>query len=159
MSFDLREFRDALGQFATGVCVITANPEGWEPFGLTVNSFASVSLEPPLILWSLQSDSEMIEAFNKAERFTVNILRAEQEQLSTQYAIKGDHILAAEHFEWGANGTPIMPATLVSLECEMEARHPGGDHIILMGRVTELSQHAAGAPLLFCAGGYRQLAD
>ncbi len=159
MCFDLREFRDALGQFATGVCVITANPEGWEPFGLTVNSFASVSLEPPLILWSLQSDSEMIEAFNKAERFTVNILRAEQEQLSTQYAIKGDHILAAEHFEWGANGTPIMPATLVSLECEMEARHPGGDHIILMGRVTELSQHAAGAPLLFCAGGYRQLAD
>ena len=159
MSFDRREFRDALGQFATGVCVITANPEGWEPFGLTVNSFASVSLEPPLILWSLQSDSEMIEAFDKAERFTVNILRAEQEQLSTQYAIKGDHILAAEHFEWGANGTPIMPATLVSLECEMEARHPGGDHIILMGRVTELSQHAAGAPLLFCAGGYRQLAD
>ena len=60
MSFDSREFRDALGQFATGVCVITANPEGWEPFGMTVNSFASVSLDPPLILWSLQNDSEML---------------------------------------------------------------------------------------------------
>ena len=129
MSFERREFRDALGQFATGVCVITANPEGWEPFGLTVNSFASVSLEPPLILWSLQSDSEMIEAFNKAERFTVNILRAEQEELSTQYAIKGDHILTAEHFELGSGGTPVMPATLVSLECEIEARHPGGGNI------------------------------
>ena len=159
MSFDRREFRDALGQFATGVCVITANPEGWEPFGLTVNSFASVSLDPPLILWSLQSDSEMIEAFNKAERFTVNILRAEQEELSTQYAIKGDHILAAEHFELGSGGTPVMPATLVSLECEMEARHPGGDHVILVGRVTELSRREAGAPLLFCAGGYRQVVD
>ena len=158
MSLDRREFRDALGQFATGVCVITANPEGWEPFGLTVNSFASVSLEPPLILWSLQNDSEMIEAFNKAERFTVNILRTEQEDLSTQYAKKGDHCLAAGHYEMGSSGTPVMPATLVSMECELEARHPGGDHVILVGRVTELSQRDAGAPLLFCAGGYRQLA-
>jgi flavin reductase (DIM6/NTAB) family NADH-FMN oxidoreductase RutF len=101
----------------------------------------------------------MIEAFNKAERFTVNILRAEQEELSTQYAIKGDHILAAEHFELGSGGTPVMPSTLVSLECEMDARHPGGDHIILVGRVTELSRREAGAPLLFCAGGYRQVVD
>jgi flavin reductase (DIM6/NTAB) family NADH-FMN oxidoreductase RutF len=159
MSFNSRDFRDALGHFATGVCVISANPEGWEPFGLTVNSFASVSLDPPLILWSLQSDSEMREAFNKAERFTVNILRAEQEDLSNQYAKKGDHSLAAGHFELGVSGTPIMPATLVSLECELEARHPGGDHIILVGRVTELSRRDAGAPLLFCAGSYRQLAD
>jgi flavin reductase (DIM6/NTAB) family NADH-FMN oxidoreductase RutF len=159
MSFDRREFRDALGQFATGVCVVTANPEGWEPFGMTVNSFASVSLDPPLILWSLQGDSEMREAFDRTERFTVNILRAEQEDLSNHYAKKGDHCLAAGHFELGANGSPVMPATLLSLECELEARHPGGDHIILVGRVIALSQREAGAPLLFCAGGYRQVAD
>ena len=158
MSFDSREFRDALGHFATGVCVITANPEGWEPFGMTVNSFASVSLDPPLILWSLKGDSEMREAFDKAERFAVNILRAEQQDLSDLYAKKDDHSLAPGHFELGASGAPIMPATLVSMECELEARHPGGDHIILVGRVTKLVQREAGAPLLFCAGGYRQLA-
>jgi flavin reductase (DIM6/NTAB) family NADH-FMN oxidoreductase RutF len=157
MSFDSREFRDALGQFATGVCVVTASPEGWEPFGMTVNSFASVSLDPPLVLWSLQNDSEMFDAFDKTSRFGVNILRADQQDLSNQYAKKGDHSLTAEHFEMGDSGTPVMPASLVSMECELEARHPGGDHVILVGRVTSFTQREAGAPLLFCAGAYRQL--
>ena len=157
MSFTTRDFRDALGSFATGVCVISANPEGWQPFGMTVNSFASVSLDPPLVLWSLQSDSELYEAFEKTERFAVNILRSDQEELSNQYAKKGDHLLSAEHFEIGASGVPILPQTLVSLECELEARHPGGDHVILVGRVVELTQRNNGDPLLFCSGAYRHL--
>ena len=158
MSIDPREFRDALGQFATGVCVIGANPEGWEPFGMTVNSFASVSLDPPLVLWSLQNDSEMFDAFEASGGFTVNILRAGQQELSNQYAKKGDHILDAEHFEIGESGQPVMPATLVSFECDMEARHPGGDHVILVGRVTHMTHREAGAPLLFSAGSYQELA-
>ena len=157
MSFTTRDFRDGLGSFATGVCVISANPEGWQPFGMTVNSFASVSLDPPLVLWSLQSDSELYEAFEKTERFAVNILRSDQEELSNQYARKGDHLLSAEHFEIGASGVPILPQTLVSLECELEARHPGGDHVILVGRVVELTQRNNGDPLLFCSGAYRHL--
>ncbi len=157
MSFTTRDFRDALGSFATGVCVISANPEGWQPFGMTVNSFASVSLDPPLVLWSLQNDSELYEAFEKTDRFAVNILRSDQEALSNQYARKGDHLLSAEHFEIGASGVPILPQTLVSLECELEARHPGGDHVILVGRVVELTQRNNGDPLLFCSGAYRHL--
>lgn len=158
MSIDSRDFRDALGQFATGVCVITANPEGWAPFGMTVNSFASVSLDPPLVLWSLQNDSEMFEAFEASQGFAVNILRASQQDLSNQYAKKGDHALSADHFIIGESGLPVLPDTLVSFECEFEARHAGGDHLILVGRVTAMDHREEGEPLLFCAGSYRELA-
>ena len=158
MSFNSRDFRDALGSFVTGVCVISANPEGLKPFGMTVNSFASVSLDPPLILWSLQNDSDMFEAFEKTEKFGVNILRSDQEDLSNQYAKKGDHLLSAEHFELGATGVPVLPQTLVSFECELENRYPGGDHAILIGRVLEFTQRDNGEPLLFCSGAYRHLA-
>jgi flavin reductase (DIM6/NTAB) family NADH-FMN oxidoreductase RutF len=158
MSFSSRDFRDALGHFATGVCVRTANPEGGVPFGMTVNSFASVSLDPPLILWSLQNDSDMFSAFEQAEHFGVNVLRAEHRDLSGLYARKGDHALAAADFELGVTGVPVMPETLVSMECKLEARYPGGDHVILVGRVLELTQREAGPPLLFCAGAYRELA-
>lgn len=157
MSLDSREFRDALGHFATGVCVITANPEGYEPFGMTVNSFASVSLDPPLVLWSLQNNSEMYAAFEKATRFAVNVLHGGQEALSNQYARKDNHLLDADHFVIGATGVPVMPATSVSFECEMEATYPGGDHLILVARVLEMANRDTGDPLLFCAGRYREL--
>ena len=157
MSFDSREFRNALGCFATGVCVVGANPEGYEPFGLTVNSFASVSLEPPLVLWSLQNDSEMFGAFERTRHYSVNFLSSEQRELSNQYAKKGDHVFDADHYVIGATGCPIMPAALVSLECEVEATHPGGDHLIFLGRVLELRNDSVGEPLLFYSGGYREL--
>ncbi len=159
MSFTSREFRDVLGAFTTGVCIITAHPDGGEPFGVTVNSFASVSLEPPLVLWSLQNDSEMYQAFEQSSQFGVNILRSQQQGLANQYAKKDDHNLSADHFEFGVSGVPIMPATMVSMECEVEARHPGGDHIILVGRVVEFTRREPGQPLLFCAGSYRDLAS
>ncbi len=158
MSFDTREFRNALGQFATGVCVITAQPEGAEPFGMTVNSFASVSLDPPLVLWSLQNDSEMFAAWEGCTRYAINILRADQQDLSNQYARKGDHTLHPSHFIDGEHGAPVMPDTLASFECEDHARHPGGDHVILLGRVLNFEQRDNGQPLLFHAGAYRELA-
>jgi flavin reductase (DIM6/NTAB) family NADH-FMN oxidoreductase RutF len=158
MSIDGREFRDALGFFATGVCVITANPEGHEPFGMTVNSFASVSLDPPLILWSLQNNSEMYEAWVKSRKFAVNILRQDQQPLASRYARKGDHSLEAADYTLGATGLPVLPNSLVSLECELSATHPGGDHLIIVGHVLEMENRENGEPLLFCAGGYRELA-
>ena len=158
MSIDGREFRDALGCFATGVCVITASPQGYQPFGVTVNSFASVSLDPPLILWSLQNDSEMFAAWEQASQFAVNILRKDQRDMASQYARKGDHLLPAEHFEMGATGVPVLPDTLVSFECELGTTHPGGDHVILIGKVLEMNVRDNGEPLLFCAGAYRELA-
>ncbi|MCX2981201.1 flavin reductase [Halieaceae bacterium IMCC14734] len=158
MTIDSREFRDALGCFATGVTVITANPEGQQPFGMTVNSFASVSLDPPLVLWSLQNNSEMFDVWERASTFGVNILRADQQDLSNLYARKGDHLLEADHFVAGVTGVPVLPDSLVSMECEVEARYPGGDHTIIVGRVTAMENRDNGEPLLFCAGGYRELA-
>ena len=158
MNFDSREFRDALGCFATGVCVITGQPEEGEAFGMTVNSFASVSLEPPLVLWSLQNNSDMFDTFQNCTRWAVNILREDQELLSGRYAVKGEHNLDPAHYELTGSGIPIMPDTLVSLECEEEARHPGGDHVILIARVLNMTRRDSGSPLLFCGGSYARLA-
>jgi flavin reductase (DIM6/NTAB) family NADH-FMN oxidoreductase RutF len=157
MSLDSREFRNALGNFATGVCVITANPEGFQPFGMTVNSLASVSLDPALVLWSLQNDSECMAAFDKADKFTVNILTEEQQDLSNLYAKKGDHALVPEHYRIGRSGSPVLRGVITSFECDVWARYPGGDHLILVGEVQEMEVNSNANPLLFTAGQYRQL--
>ena len=157
MSFDSREFRNAMGTFATGVCVITANPEGYEPFGMTVNSFASLSLDPALLLWNLQNNSECIPAFEKATKFAVNILASDQQDLSNLYAKKGDHVLAAEHFRIGKSSLPVLHGVVTSFECDLWARYPGGDHVILVGEVTEMDSNPNKQPLLFSAGQYRHL--
>ncbi|HEB28033.1 MAG TPA: flavin reductase [Porticoccus sp.] len=157
MSLDSREFRNTLGTFTTGVCIITANPEGYEPFGMTVNSFASVSLDPALILWSLQNDSECIPAFEKADKFAVNILAADQQDLSNLYAKKGDHVLAPEHFRLGKSGSPLVRGVVTSFECNIWARYPGGDHVILVGEATDMETNSNKQPLLFNAGQYREL--
>jgi flavin reductase (DIM6/NTAB) family NADH-FMN oxidoreductase RutF len=158
MNFSSREFRDALGCFATGICVVTAKPGQGDAFGITINSFASVSLEPPLVLWSLQNNSEMYEAFESCQRWAVNVLRSGQKGMSTQYAKRGDHLLEPTHFKMSGNGIPVMPAALVSFECELEARYPGGDHTILVARVLEMTQREQTSPLVFCSGSYRELA-
>jgi len=157
MSFDQRAFRDALGQFPTGVTVITVNPEQGVPFGVTANSFASVSLDPPLILWSLQKNSDTFADFEKVERFAVNVLSSDQQALSNQYAKKHSHQLDDAHYRMGEVDTPLINDAIVSFECEIDARHEGGDHIILVGKVLAMSDIAAGEPLAFCAGKYRAL--
>lgn len=157
MSFTSRELRDALGQFATGVCVITANPPGETPFGMTVNSFASVSLEPPLVLWSLQKDSECVPSFANAKQFAVNILRQDQQAVSNRYAKKGEHDLEAGTFRQGSSGCVVLQESLACFECEIDARHDGGDHIIIIGRVLEMDNSPTGKPLLFHAGKYGEL--
>lgn len=157
MSLDSREFRNALGTFTTGVCVVTANPEGAVPFGMTVNSFASVSLDPALILWSIQNDSECLEGFDKANRFAVNILAIDQMDLSNQYAAKGDHALDPAHFRLGRSGLPLLRGVVTSFECKLWARYPGGDHTILVGEVTAMENNPNKLPLLFSAGKYCQI--
>ncbi|MCP3906991.1 MAG: flavin reductase family protein [Oceanicoccus sp.] len=156
-SFDSLEFRNALGTFATGVCVVTANPEGYEPFGMTVNSFASVSLDPALVLWSLQNNSECFSVFEKADKFAVNILASDQIDLSNLYAQKNNHVLAPKHFRIGKSGLPVVRGVVTSFECNVWARYPGGDHVILVGEVTEMENNSNKEPLLFNAGQYREL--
>ncbi len=157
MSIESRELRNLLGRFPTGVCVITAiSPEGI-PQGMTANSFASVSLDPPLVLWSLQNSSEVFDTFAAPRNYAINVLTAEQVGLSNQYARKGDHALSPAHFRLGRHGAPIIRDALVSFECELYATHDGGDHQIIVGRVRDTVARAVGQPLLFYCGAYREL--
>jgi flavin reductase (DIM6/NTAB) family NADH-FMN oxidoreductase RutF len=157
MSFDGRELRNALGRFATGVCLITTVGDDNKALAMTANSFSSVSLDPPLILWCLQNNSDVFEAFASPRHFAINILAAEQQDLSNQYAKKDHHELDAAHYRDGKYGTPIIRNALVNFECELEATHEGGDHLIIVGRVRDMYQRPSGSPLLFFAGGYRDI--
>ena len=156
MSFDGRKFRDALGRFATGVCVITTT-DAQKPKGMTVNSFASVSLDPPLVLWSLQNNSDIYDAFASPRHFAINILSKEQQGHANAYAKKGDHLLQPDHYRIGKYGSPIIRNALTTLECELETCHDGGDHLIVIGRVRDMHTRPTGEPLLFFSGGYREL--
>jgi len=157
MTIDARELRNTLGRFATGVCVITTVGADGTPLGLTANSFASVSLEPPLVLWSLQNNSDVYASFSRPRSFAINVLALEHLELSNQYAKKGDHRLAPGHFRWGRHGAPLIRDALASFECELYATHEGGDHLIIVGRVRDVTCRPTGRPLLFYAGGYREL--
>ena len=157
MRFSQRALRDALGTFATGVCIITVHPPHRGPFGMTVNSFASVSLDPPLVLWSLQNDSECFSAFDNASQFGVNILNNTQVELSNYYAQKGDHNLLAGSYRYGRSGAVVLKDVVTSFECNIEARYPGGDHTIFIGRVMEVHSRPAAKPLVFYGGQYREL--
>lgn len=157
MSLDSLQFRRALGRFATGVCVITANPSGFSPFGVTVNSFASLSLDPPLVLWSLQKSSDTMDAFTAASHYCVNVLSEDQQALSGRFAKKGEHALELAHYRIGETGLPVLHGTLAAFECAIDARHDGGDHVILIGRVLAMHYPEPGRPLLYFDGGYRQL--
>ena len=157
MGIDGRELRNALGRFATGVCVITTLNDKGEAVGMTANSFSSVSLDPALVLWCLQNGSDIYDTFAHAKRFAINILSSEQLDLSNLYAKKGDHLMAPEHYRIGVNGAPVVRDALVSFECDLDATHEGGDHLIIVGRVQNLESRPTGDPLLFFSGGYREL--
>jgi flavin reductase (DIM6/NTAB) family NADH-FMN oxidoreductase RutF len=157
MSLDPREFRNALGRFATGVCVITADDSG-TPFGMTANSFASVSLDPALVLWSIQKDSECAPIFENVSRYGINILNSDQQAISNQYAKKGDHDLIEGSYRQGSSGAIVLKEAMTSFECEVEQRIDAGDHIILLSKVLDMSNDPADRePLLFFSGKYREL--
>ncbi|TXS95647.1 flavin reductase family protein [Parahaliea maris] len=152
-----RELRNALGRFATGVCIITTTTDEHQPIGMTANSFAAVSLEPPLVLWSLQNNSDVYRDYAAARYFNINVLSSEQEALSGEYARKGEHALKAEHFRPGKYGAPVIRNALVTFECELDATHSGGDHLIIVGRVRNMTHRPTGKPLLFYGGAYGEL--
>jgi flavin reductase (DIM6/NTAB) family NADH-FMN oxidoreductase RutF len=158
IEIDSRELRNALGRFATGVCIISTMTEKGEPLGMTANSFSSVSLDPPLVLWSLQNNSEVFDVFSRPQYFAINVLAREHHEHSARYARKGDHVLHPDHFIPGECGVPIVPEALVSFECELYATYEGGDHLIIVGRVISVHTRDDGEPLLFYSGNYRSLA-
>jgi len=153
MKFEENTLRDALGKFATGVCVVTTHPEGYQPLGVTVNSFTSVSLDPPLILWCLKKDTECFETFDAAGHFVVNVLASTQKELSNRYANKDSQILVPESYHAGVTGSPVMEEVLAAYECRLANKIEGGDHIILIGEVIDHIT-GPGTPLLYYAGQY-----
>jgi len=158
MAIDGREFRDALGQFATGVCLITTTTSDGRSLALTANSFASVSLDPPLVLWSLQNNSDVFDAYANAGQYAINVLTQAQQSLSSQYARKNEHELDPAHFSLGQGGAPLINGALATFECELHQTHDGGDHLIIVGQVTSMANAGGDAPLLFYSGAYRELA-
>lgn len=156
MEFTPRALRDALGRFATGVVVVTTHPAGYNPIGLTVNSFASVSLDPPLVLWSLDRDSDTQGPFLASDHFAINILRADQKALSTRLSTRGNHNLHESEYVTWETGAPILLETLAQFDCEIQDRLDGGDHLIFLGRVRRIASNE-GAPLLFSQGKYGAL--
>src|SRR6185503_14640333 len=152
MPHDSRAFRNALGHFATGVCVVTTlGPDG-EMVGVTVNSFASVSLDPPLVLWSLDRVSDRFATFMAAEHFCINVLDAGAQHLSHRLSRKGERSVAEEPCAKGMTELPILKDALAHFECKVEARHDGGDHVIFVGRVVSFDHKTDGDPLLFYRG-------
>jgi flavin reductase (DIM6/NTAB) family NADH-FMN oxidoreductase RutF len=158
MTVDSRELRNSLGNFTTGVCLVTALDGAGEAQAITANSFSSVSLDPPLVLWSLQNNSEVFDIFATPRHFAICVLTAAQEALSVRYSQPGGHRLAPEHFSPGENGAPVIADALAVFECELAATHEGGDHTIIVGRVSRFAAEASGEPLVFYRGGYRALA-
>jgi len=158
MTLDPLELRAALGQFATGVCLITLRTDTGRELALTVNSFASVSLDPPLVLWSLQTDSEVYGTFAKAQHYAINVLSADQQALSSYYAGKDQHEVQTGHSRPGSYGVPLIEGAVAVFECDLEATHAGGDHLIIVGRVQVMHNEESNAPLVFHGGQYQQLA-
>ena len=156
MKLSERQFRDALGQFATGVCIVAAAPEGFDPVGVTVNSFTSVSIEPPLILWCLKIESVVYPAFAAAERFSINVLAAEQKELSDHYADKTRHKLDPGSYNNDAGGIPVFNNAICSISCVTRSRYDAGDHVIILGEIVDITSNP-GEPLLFFQGRYREL--
>lgn len=158
MSIDPRAFRDAMGCFVTGVTVIsTLSPEG-DPVGLTANSFNSVSLDPPLVLFSLAKEATRFNAYVQSRHFAVNVLADDQRELSARFARKGETSWDGVHFHTWETGCPIVPGALASFECVTEATYEGGDHLIIVGRVLKVLHVEQGRPLLYWRGRYGAIA-
>ncbi|MCU0897828.1 MAG: flavin reductase family protein [Burkholderiales bacterium] len=156
-TFDSKEYRRALGTYPTGVTVVTTlAPEG-TPVGITVNSFASLSLEPPLVLWALNVRSPKLAAFDAASRFAVNVLRDNQIDLSRRFASRQPNLFDGVEAKPGLGGVPLVSGVAAHIQCRSHERHDGGDHIIFVGRVERFDFVANTRPLVFAAGRYHTL--
>jgi flavin reductase (DIM6/NTAB) family NADH-FMN oxidoreductase RutF len=161
--FTQREFRDALGSFATGVTVVTARAPDGALVGLTANSFNSVSLDPPLVLWSLARTSSTMAVFSGCTHYAVNVLSAAQVALAQQFAARGVDRFAGVGHTLGHHGVPLLSGALATFECFNRSQHVEGDHLIFVGEVEHCHRatpdtlgHAVGsaAPLLYHGGKF-----
>src|SRR5579859_5416208 len=158
MPIEKNQLRQVMGHFATGVTIITTLNKDGQMHGLTANAFTSVSLEPPLLLISVDKKAESYPFFEQSRVFTVNILADDQEALSRRFAVSGGPKFEGVAYRPGANGAAILEGTVGYIECTLGATYPGGDHTIYLGEIQEAAT-VDRKPLLFFRGGYRALGD
>jgi len=156
MSVEAAPFRKALGQFATGVTVVTTRDAAGHPLGLTVSAFCSVSLHPPLVLVCLDHRSDANVGMRESGQFGVSVLAEGQEDVSRRFAAAGPSKLEGFAFTEGKLGLPLVPGALAHVECRVRSIHDEGDHAVWVGEVRALSAHP-GRPLLYHAGAYGRL--
>jgi flavin reductase (DIM6/NTAB) family NADH-FMN oxidoreductase RutF len=152
--FSSQEFREALGMFATGVTIVTARTSEGGLIGLTANSFNSVSLTPPLVLWSLARKAGSMAAFSTGSHYAINILSADQQDLARQFAAKDVDRYQGVAFALGASGAPLLDGAAATFECFNRSRYDEGDHVIFVGEVEYCAHQSGAAPLLFHGGRF-----
>jgi flavin reductase (DIM6/NTAB) family NADH-FMN oxidoreductase RutF len=153
-SFSQPEFRTALAMFATGVTIVTARAANGRLIGLTANSFNSVSLEPPLVLWSLAHAAASMAVFSTGSHYAINILAADQQVLAQRFATKGVVRFAGVSFEEGVGGAPLLAGAAATFECFNRSRYDEGDHVIFVGEVERCAHRVGASPLLFHGGRF-----
>ncbi len=153
VSFDQADFRKTLGQFATGVTIVTTLGLDNEPIGITCSSFNSLSMDPPLILWSLAKTAYSLPAFEASPYFNVHILGSDQDSLSNNFARQGSNKFKDIRYSKGLGGTPILEKHAALFECKTKYKYEGGDHIIFVGEVVSFI-HEETKPLVFHGGNY-----
>ena len=161
---DTRALRDAFGCFATGITVVTTLSENGTPVGITANSFTSVSLDPPLLLWCLDRRSTTYGVFSSCKIFVITVLDAGATAVASRFAMKDGHTVGDQESVPTEMGPPTFPGALAVFECDMQARYDGGDHVVMLGLVRRFKSCAeaernAHGPLLYYRGRYRALAS
>ena len=156
MTISEDEFRNVLGRFASGVTVVTAVAADGKDQGMTVSSFASVSLVPPLVLICIERTASAHEALTTTDEFVVNILSADQEQVARRFAIEGIDRFEGVAYGRARSGIPVLENVIGVIECRRTTLYSGGDHTIIVGEV-EAARAENGKPLLYYRGGYSQL--
>jgi flavin reductase (DIM6/NTAB) family NADH-FMN oxidoreductase RutF len=152
-------FRNTLSYFASGVCVVTAVAEGGVPVGVTISAFTSLSLEPPLVLFCLGSETKNLGAFTHGAGFAVNILAEDQADISERFATQNDDKFASVRCTGSESGCPLLVGCLASLECSVITTHEGGDHVIVVGKVDRVRHTGESRPLLRYRGNYLRVGD
>lgn len=153
-SFSQREFRASLAMFATGVTIVTARTAEGALIGLTANSFNSVSLQPPLVLWSLAQAAGSMAALSTGSHYAINILAADQKELAERFASRREDRWKDVPFTEGVGGAPLLTGAAATFECFNRSRYEEGDHVIFVGEVERCTHRAGAAPLLFHGGRF-----
>lgn len=152
--FSAREFRASLAMFATGVTIVTARTPAGELIGLTANSFNSVSLNPPLVLWSLAQAASSLKALSSGSHYAINILAADQKALAERFGSRREDRWQDVAYTESVSGAPLLTGAAASFECFNRSRYEEGDHVIFVGEVERCSHRTGAAPLLFHGGRF-----